>query len=257
MHAMINIALSAVWSASEALLQSADRLDRLKIINNDPANFVSSIDKEVELTIIYHLQKSYPNHSIETRLGEKIEGEANEPTWLVDPLLGSFNYSRGIDCYGIALACQIEGTVTHSVLILPSRNEEFIATRGAGAKLNSRRIRVFDEKLDYPIYAFDADGEDTSLMTRLIKKVGLGQAIARVSGSAAIDMAYVAAGRMTGGWSMAPATVSKLAAGLILTEAGALIGTEKGNPDLTSSSEMIFAGPTAFKTLVKMRQSVT
>ncbi|MBS24150.1 MAG: inositol monophosphatase, partial [Gammaproteobacteria bacterium] len=135
MHAMINIALSAVWSASEALLQSADRLDRLKIINNDPANFVSSIDKEVELTIIYHLQKIYPDHSIETRLGEKIEGEANEPTWLVDPLLGSFNYSRGIDCYGIAVACQIEGTVTHSVLILPSRNEEFIATRGAGAKL--------------------------------------------------------------------------------------------------------------------------
>ena len=70
-------------------------------------------------------------------------------------------------------------------------------------------------------------------------------------------MAYVAAGRMTGGWSMAPATASKLAAGLILTEAGALIGTEKGNPDLTSSSEMIFAGPKAFKTLVKMRQSIT
>ena len=70
-------------------------------------------------------------------------------------------------------------------------------------------------------------------------------------------MAYIAAGRMTGGWSMAPATISKLAAGLILTESGALIGTEKGNPNIASSSEMIFAGPKAFKALVKTRQSIS
>ena len=256
MHAMINIALNAVYSASDALLQSADRLDRLKIINSDPANFVASIDKEIELTIVYHLQKAYPNHSIETRLGKKIEGAADEPTWLVDPLLGSFNYSRGIDCYGIAVACQVEGTITHSVLILPSRNEEFTATRGAGAHLNNRRIRVNDDKLDYPIYTFDADAEDTYLMTELIKEAGLRRAFTRISGCVAIDMAYIAAGRMTGGWSMAPATISKLAAGLILTESGALIGTEKGNPNIASSSEMIFAGPKAFKALVKTRQSI-
>ncbi len=256
MQAMVNIALRAARSAAEALIQTSDRLDRIRVIDSDPSNFVSSADEEAESTIIYHLHKAFPQHSIRTRLGENIEGTAGEPTWLVDPLVGSLNFSRGIDPYGIVIACEIEGSVAHSVLLIPALNEEFTASRGTGAQLNNRRIRVSAEKkAEYPMFALDAEINSAQL-SAFISTLNINSASFRMSGCCAIDMANTAAGRFSGGWCINRGSIWQTAVKLLLTEAGSLLGTEDGNPDISASSELIFAGPKVFKTLVKLRQSV-
>lgn len=256
MQAMINIALRAARAAAEALLQTGDRLDRVKIANDDPLNFVSSADKDSEATILYHLQKAFPIHSYQTRLGTEIQGEAPEPTWLVDPLIGSFNFSCGSDRYGIAIACKIDNIISHSVMLLPVMNEEFTASRGNGAQLNNRRIRVSDHKDNtQPVFVLDAEGVNPSQLASIMQKFGDSQLSVRMTGSSAIDMAFTAAGRFSAGWCINRGSIAQQVAILLLTEAGALVGSENGNPDTAKASELIYAAPKSFKELVKIRQS--
>ncbi len=256
MQAMINIALRAARSAAEALLQTGDRLDRIKIVNDDPLDFISSADQDSEATILYHLQKAFPSHSFNTRLGEQIQGEEHEPTWLVDPLVGSFNFSRGSDRYGIAIACKIDNNLSHSVVLLPVMNEEFTASRGNGAQLNNRRIRVNDNKDEkHAVIVLDAEGVNPGQLANIMQKFGDSQDSVRMTGSSAIDMAFTAAGRFSAGWCINRDSIAQQAATLLLTEAGALVGSETGSPDTANASELIYATPKTFKEFVKIRQS--
>lgn len=255
MHAMMNIALRAGRSAAETLLQNGDRLDRIRIINSDPVDFVSSADKDSEAIILYHLSKAFPSHSILTRLGENIEGDKETPTWLIDPLIGSFNFSRGIERYGIGIACEINGNIAHSVILLPALGDEFTASRGNGAQLNNRKIRVSEVKhKDQPVFVLDSEAANSSQLTVIMQSLASSDVALRMSGSSAIDMAYTAAGRFTAGWCINQNSFSQQAAILLLTEAGALVGSENGNPEITTASELIFAAPKTFKTFVKLRQ---
>lgn len=256
MHAMMNIALRAARSAAEALLQKSDRLDRIKIINSDPLNFISSADRDSEAIILHHLHKAFPNHSILSRISEKIEGDREAATWLIDPLIGSLNYSRGIEQYGVAIACKIDANLTVSVILLPALNEEFTATRGEGSQLNNRRVRVSDLKdNNYPIFALESEIANFSQLSSIMQSLTNSKASWRMTGSSAINMAYTAAGRFTAGWCVNQMSNSQQAAILLLTEAGALIGSENGNPDLNTASELLFASPKIFKSLVKIRQT--
>ncbi len=142
MHPLLNIALQAAIDAAEAIAHSSDRLDRIKIINDDPDNFLTSMDLEAEKTIIYHLEKAHPEHSFHSRASGLREGTNKNTVWLIDPLIGNRNFATGYTQFGVSLACQIEGVVQHAIIVCPLLREEFIATRGAGARLNSHRIRV-------------------------------------------------------------------------------------------------------------------
>lgn len=257
MHPMVNIALRAARDASEALIQTSVRLDRINVVNSDPLNFVSSADQDSETTLIYHLQKAYPNHSFQSRLSATIEGGDGEPIWLIDPLVGSFNFSRGSQDFGITIACQIEGIITHSILVIPGLGEEFVTTRGTGSQLNSRRIRVVDDKaFENPLIAIEAESDNAEQLGQVVTAMKIGGALVRMTGCSAIDMAYTAAGRLSGGWCFNRNSLSHLAVSLLLTEAGGLIGDESGNPQIAKANELIFACPKTFKALVKLRQSL-
>ena len=257
MHPMVNIALRAARDASEALIQTSARLDRISVVNGDPLNFISSADQDSEATLIYHLQKAYPNHSFQSRVSETIIGDAGEPTWLIDPLVGSFDFSRGSQNYGITIACQIGGIITHAILVIPGLSEEFVSTRGTGAQLNNQRIRVVDDgKFEDPLIAIEVDSDSPKQLGRIVTAMKTGGALVRITGNSAIDMAYTAAGRISGGWCFNRSSLSHLALSLILTEAGALIGNETGSPQINNATELIFASPRTFKALVKLRQSL-
>ena len=146
MHPHVNIALRAARDAADAIVHASDRLDRIKIIDKHPDSFLTSMDHEADDTIRYHLQKTFPSHSIHSRVSGHHAGENDEPIWFIDPLVGSYNFSSGQPQFAVSIANATGGVVKHAVLLSPLLGEEFIASRGDGALLNSRRIRVADHK---------------------------------------------------------------------------------------------------------------
>ena len=253
MHAVINMALRAARAAAESLLQGVDRRDRIKLISSDGEDFRTSADLECENTLLYQLQKTYPNDSYVGRLGEAVSG-SSDTTWIIDPLIGSRNYFNGYPLFGLSIACKIGASVEHAVLLLPLLGEEFCASRGTGAKLNARRIRVSDHtELDGGLVAVSREHESSpQLFQSLLRK----HTHLRCSGSPAIDMVYTSANRLLAGWSDCTTSPSLDAALLILKEAGGLACTETGHPDLHKGKEILYANPRLCKILLNLRQGV-
>ncbi|MBT6125839.1 MAG: inositol monophosphatase, partial [Halieaceae bacterium] len=144
MEPMINIALRAARKAGENIVRASDDLDRFDIVAKGVNDYVSEVDINAEQEIIYHLQKAYPDHAI---LGEEtgLSGDENaDYRWIIDPLDGTTNFTRGIPHYAVSIACLFKAKLEHAVIVDPVRQEEFTASRGRGAQLNGRRIRVTD-----------------------------------------------------------------------------------------------------------------
>ena len=142
MEPMINIALRAARKAGENIVRASDDLERFEVIAKGINNFVSEVDINAEKEIIYHLQKAYPEHAI---LGEETGLTGSEDAdyrWIIDPLDGTTNFLRGIPHYAVSIACVYQGVLEHAVVVDPVRREEFTASRGRGAQLNGRRMRV-------------------------------------------------------------------------------------------------------------------
>ena len=142
MEPMINIALRAARKAGENIVRASDDLDRFEVKAKGVNNFVTEVDINAEKDLIYHLHKAFPDHA---RQGEEtgLSGDEDaEYRWIIDPLDGTTNFIRGIPHYGVSLACLHKGKLEHAVIIDPVRREEFTASRGRGAQLNGRRIRV-------------------------------------------------------------------------------------------------------------------
>jgi myo-inositol-1(or 4)-monophosphatase len=257
MHPLVNIALQAARDAAEALAHSSERLDRIKIINDEPSTFLTSMDLEAEKTILYNIEKSYPDHSFHSRASGFQEGKNKETVWLIDPLLGNRNFATGYTQFGVSLACQIEGVVQHAVIICPMLREEFIASRGAGARMNSHRIRVGKRtEAKGSLVSLNVDGIAEELSLGMQKEIMNAGASPRISGCTALDLVQVASDRMQGGWAANTDKLTLAAAKLILQEAGGLLGSESGNPDLNTANELLFGNPKVFKQLNQLRQSL-
>ena len=257
MHPLLNIALQAAIDAAEAIAHSSDRLDRIKIINDDPANFLTSMDLEAEKTIIYHLEKAHPEHSFHSRASGLREGANKNTVWLIDPLIGNRNFATGYTQFAVSLACQIDGVVQHAIIVCPLLREEFIATRGAGARLNSHRIRVGNRtEIKGSLLGINPDGLSQDVALGMQAEFMSAGASPRISGCTALDMVQIAADRMQGGISANENRLTLAAAKLILQEAGGLLGSESGNPDLTEAKELFFGNPKIFKELSKLRKKV-
>lgn len=254
---MMNIALRAARDASEKIRLGSARLDRLKIFNRDPENFSTNIDQDSAYTITTQLQRAYPSHTIESRVGESIPGDEGQPRWIVDPLFGSFNFSQGYSSYGVSIAVIIDNLVNHSVLILPHSNEEYIASKGEGARLNKQKLRVTDEnEFPHSLIGFNGGQLSTNLSLEIFQLLLQQNAQIRISGCSTIDMLLVSAHSLVAGWCEASNSNSEQAAGLILRESGALIGSERGNPNLSDATELFFGAPKIFKKLIKLRQTI-
>lgn len=257
MHPLVNIALRAARDAAEAIAHGSDRLDRIKLIDTQPDSFLTSMDLDADKTILYHLEKAYPGHSINSRVSGKKSGEDGDTVWIIDPLLGNRNFAEGYPQFAVSIAIQSGGILKHAVIIHPLLGEEFVASRGQGAHLNSRRMRVSPvEELSESLIGVNSARVDQQNFLGMQQALLNSGASPRISGSSALDIVYTAMGRLQGGWSSVGETASVAAANLILQEAGGLIGSESGNPDINSGAEMIFGNPKMFKQLLKLRQSI-
>lgn len=262
MQPMLTIALRAARSAGEYIFRATERLDNLNVQEKEARDYVSDVDKSAEDIIITTLRKSYPNHGF---LGEesglqKGTDEGADYLWIIDPLDGTTNFLRGIPHYAVSIACQYKGRLEHAVVLDPVRQEEFTASRGRGAALNGRRIRVSSRKsLDgallgtgFPFKDSQQAGVDGYL--NIIRSlIGITSGIRR-AGSASLDLAYVAAGRYDGFWEYGLSSWDMAAGLLLIQEAGGLVSDFSGGYGYLESGDVVTGNPKCFKALLQAIQ---
>ena len=254
MHALTNIGLRAGRIASEHILQAWQRPDRIKVTEKGYNDYVTDIDRLVEDILVEHIRKSYPTHSFHCEEAGLIEGEDTETVWVIDPIDGTRNFVLGFPHFCISIACIKKGVLEHAIIIDPVKDEEFTASKGAGALLNGNRIRVGNrQSIDGGMVSLGCAGMkniDSLLQIQNSMKETVGAI--RISGSAALDLAYMAAGRTDAGW-ISNIKLWDVAAGMLLIqEAGGLISDSMGNPDCMNSDSLIFGNAKCFKEWLKL-----
>lgn len=262
MQPMLNIALRAARKAAIHISRSVGQLDRIEINTKGVNDFVTEVDRAAEQIVISELQRTYPEHAI---LGEESgfipgsradkEGQ-EEYVWVIDPLDGTTNFIHGLPHFCVSVGCLRNGRMEHAVIIDPIRNEEFVASRGDGAQLNGRRIRVSKRaSLDgallatgFPFKPHQAKHLDDHMA--IFKKLSSAPAGIRRNGSAALDLAYVAAGRYDGYWEMGLKQWDIAAGALLVLEAGGLVSDFRGGSNFYESGNIICGSPKCFKGLL-------
>lgn len=259
MHAFLNTAIHAARDAAEAIAHSSDRLDRVRILEATDSTFTTNIDHDSEKTILYHIQKAYPEHSIQSRLSGYIKGEDENTLWLIDPLVGSRNFVNGFTHFCVSIACKVGDKINHAVVINPMQREEYTASRGAGAQLNSRRLRVSArESLEQAFVCLDphAKPEQRAVLTDLQQQLLALNCHIRQTGASALDVVWVAAGKLDAGWLSNTRQETMAAVTLIMQESGGFISDISGNPDISNASELVFGNPKCFKQLLQLRTNL-
>ena len=244
MHPLINIAVSAARSAGNFIMRHADRVGQLQIERKGRNDFVTQVDRGAEREIINVIHKAYPQHAILGEEGGKI-GD-NEVVWIVDPLDGTTNFLHGFPHYAVSIGIQVRGRLEHGVIYAPCTQDLYVASRGSGATLNNRKIRVsgakdMDQALigtGVPIRAVNLDAYIPMLRNVVANTAGV-----RRAGSAALDLAYVAAGRLDAFWEL-NLKPWDIAAGMVLVqEAGGLTSEIYGRPDALETGNILVGTP--------------
>ena len=258
MQPMLNIALRAARSAGELIFRSIERLDVISVNEKDAKDYVTEVDRAAELSIVQALRKAYPNHGILGEEGGLLEGkgEGADYLWIIDPLDGTTNFIRGVPHFAVSIACKYKGRLEHAVVLDPVRQEEFTASRGRGAALNGRRLRVSPRKslegallgTGFPFRDNQLDNLDSYLgMFRSL--VGQTTGIRR-AGSASLDLAYVAAGRFDAFWEFGLSEWDMAAGALLVQEAGGLVSDFTGGHDFLEKGHVVAGNTKCFKAVL-------
>lgn len=258
MNPMLTIALKAARKAGEIIERAYERLDTVQIEHKGRNDFVSDVDRKAEQEIIYHLKKAYPEHKFLGEEGGFSGPEDAEHEWIIDPLDGTTNFLHGIPQFSVSIACRYRGQLEHAVVLDPIKREEFTASRGSGAVLNGRRIRVsprqsFDGAIigtGIPFNGYALENIDPYLSC--LKEIASQTAGIRRPGSAALDLAYVAAGRFDGFWEMNLKPWDMAAGILLVREAGGLVSDFKGDNGYLESGNLVCAPGKLFKPLLQI-----
>lgn len=260
MHPMLNIAIRAARSAGDIIVRNMERLDRLSVQDKDRNDFVCEVDRQAEQEIIHILRKAYPGHAI---LAEESGSRAGDSyQWIIDPLDGTTNFLHGFPQFAVSIALRHNNRLEQAVIYDPVLQELFTATRGSGALLNDRRIRVTSRKhLDGALLG---TGFPFRAQQHLDAYLGMFRALfpetagIRRAGSAALDLAYVAAGRLDGFWEIGLKVWDMAAGVLLIQEAGGLSGDFAGGHDYLQNGNIISANPKLFPVILKtIRPHVT
>ncbi|GAB7546564.1 inositol monophosphatase family protein [Cupriavidus sp. 8B] len=260
MHPMLNIAVKAARKAGSVINRASMDVDRVQVSRKQHNDFVTEVDRAAEAAIVEIIRTAYPDHAILAEESGQSWGEGEEPTseyvWVIDPLDGTTNFIHGFPQYAVSIAQLHKGVPAQAVVYDPSRDELFTASKGAGAFLNNRRIRVSrrDKLADCLIgtgFPYrDMEGLDKymelfALMTRSC--AGL-----RRPGAAALDLAYVACGRTDGFFEQGLHPWDMAAGMLLVTEAGGLVGNYSGEARQLEQGEVLAGNPKAFAQMVRL-----
>lgn len=256
MQPMLTIALRAARQAGKHILRSSDRLEHITVSEKQTNDYVTEVDQAAEHIIISQLRKTYPDHSF---LGEESGHQTgnSDYCWIIDPLDGTTNFIRGIPHYAVSIACQYQGKLEHAVVYNPVTGEEFTASRGRGAQLNGRRIRVTSHAqlngalLGTGIPFRQHQHERMPGYLAALGELASQTAGVRRAGSAALDLAYVAAGRFDAFWEMGLQPWDMAAGVLLVQEAGGLVSDFNGGHHFMDSGNIVCGNPKCFKLVLK------
>ncbi|MDX2220989.1 MAG: inositol monophosphatase family protein [Burkholderiales bacterium] len=252
MHPMLNIAVKAARRAGSVINRASFDIDKLTITRKQHNDFVTEVDQAAEQAVIRTIAEAYPDHAFLAE--ESGQTGTSEHVWIIDPLDGTTNFLHGLPQYCVSIALQSKGVLTHAVVFDPNRNELFTATKGAGAFLNERRIRVskrikMEEALIGTGFPF-RQNSDIDEYLKAFKAVALNSAGLRRPGSAALDLAYVACGRYDGFWEMGLSPWDMAAGALLVREAGGLVTDFDGGDQYLDKGRIVAATPKMFRQLL-------
>lgn len=254
MQPMANLALRAAREAVKHIARAYDRPDLIKTSQKGKNDYVTNVDRQAERVIIESLREKYPDHKY-TGEEDTYEPEGNKPSdyeWVIDPIDGTANFVHGIPHFCISIACLHKGKIEHGVIVDPIRQEEFVASRGHGCQFNDQRVRIRGTKgLDGALIATSGGGWDDKCneQGQVIAELMNQDAMTRQGGSAALDLAYIAAGRLDGMWMQNLRLWDVAAGALMVTEAGGLVGDFEGGSTHFKNGKLVAAGPKVFKAL--------
>jgi myo-inositol-1(or 4)-monophosphatase len=255
MHPLLNVAVMAARRAGSALIKKMVNLEKLKVEQKGRNDFVSEADLAAEKAIINCILKHYPDHAIHAE-ESGVQGES-ETVWIIDPLDGTTNFLHGFPVFAVSIGVQIDGRMEHGVVYDPLRQELFTASRGQGAHLEGRRIRVSGQKqLERSLIGTgfpyrQADQEIEPYMD-MLGKVIRSTAGVRRPGAAALDLAYVAAGRLDAFWETGLAPWDLAAGSLLIREAGGIVSGLDGSEGFLDSGHILTGTPKIYAALAKL-----
>ena len=258
MHPMLNTAIKAARRGASIINRASFDLERIKVTEKRHNDFVTEVDQAAEQAIIDVLKNAYPDHAIlaeESGASANLHDE-NENVWIIDPLDGTTNFIHGFPQYCVSIALQHRGQITQAVIYDPTRNELFTATKGSGAYLNDKRLRVSKrDKLAGALIGTGFPFRDVDVLDQYLqmfrimteKCAGL-----RRPGSAALDLAYVAAGRLDGFFEKGLKSWDMAAGSLLITEAGGIMANFSGESDYLDHGDVIAGNPKVFAQMLTL-----
>ena len=252
-HPLLNIAIRAARKAGDVIARNIDRFDAFSVSEKGANDFVTEIDRIAERRIIDTVRRSYPDHAF---LAEESGAHGrNDFEWIIDPLDGTANFVHGFPHVAVSIGVRHRGRLEHGVVFDPLRQELFTASRGSGARINDRRIRVAAKSnlkgalLGSGFVFRELDRLDPYLAT--LKTLISGSVQIRRSGSAALDLAYVAAGRLDAFWELGLAPWDVAAGALLVQEAGGIVTEPGGGDDYVQSGDVAAANPKVLRAMLR------
>ncbi|MEM7563180.1 MAG: inositol monophosphatase family protein [Pseudomonadota bacterium] len=246
MQPMLNIAIRAARHAGDFIVRKINKLPEIQVEVKAKNDFVSEVDREAEARIIDDLLKAYPGHGIVAEESGIIEAK-DDYRWIIDPLDGTTNFLHGFPHYAVSIACEHQGKLIHGVVYDPIKQELFCASRGDGATVNNRRIRVSKNltvegsliATGFPFRNPELAEQYMQQFSHFFKSAG----DIRRAGAASLDMAYVAAGRLDGYWESGLESWDLAAGALIVREAGGLVTDFNGESEFLDKGEVVAGNP--------------
>ena len=255
MHPMLNVAVKAARRAATIINRASLNLERLQIDRKQHNDFVTEVDKAAEEAIIETLSEAYPNHGfLAEESGELLNN--SDHIWIIDPLDGTTNFIHGFPQYAISIALSVNGVLQQAVIYDPNRDELFSASKGAGAYVDRRRLRVASQiKLENALigtgFPYRQD-QDVDQYLKIFAEMTRQCAGLRRPGAASLDLAYVAAGRYDGFFESELKPWDMAAGALIITEAGGLVGNYRGEEGFLECGEIMAGNPRIFAQMAQV-----
>lgn len=256
-HPMLNMAIKAARVAGSIINRAALDIEAVRVSQKQSNDFVTEVDQAAEDAIIDTLLTAYPDHGILAEESGQTRGKPNsDHVWIIDPLDGTTNFIHGFPVYCVSIALQVKGRIEQAVVYDPTRNDLFSATRGRGAYMNDRRMRVgkrtrLSECLIATGFPF-RPGDSIDQYLRLMGDMMRCTAALRRPGAAALDLAYVAAGFTDGFFETGLSPWDTAAGSLLVAESGGLIGNFSGDADFLHQRECLAGNPRIYGQMVQV-----
>ena len=255
MHALLNVAVMAARQAGNVLIRRMNNLEKLKVEEKSKNDYVTDADHAAERAVIETIRKHYPEHAI---LAEESGRDGDgDICWIIDPLDGTTNYLHGFPVFAVSIGVEVKGRIEHAAVYDPIRQELFTASRGDGAQLDGRRIRVSRQtQLEHTLigtgFPYKLINEEMAPYLRMLESVLRNTAGVRRPGSAALDLCYVAAGRLDGFWETGLKSWDLAAGSLIIREAGGIVSGLDGSEGFLESGHVLAGSPKIYAALAKL-----